>query len=145
MKGHLSRRSLLAAGAALPMFAQTDAPPGDKIAASLAGTLSRGDPGGFLSHFDRSMPGYTRFRALIEALVNQNEVGSSIDVLKDEGSGGRGTLELDWILEITGKQPDAPGERRHETVRCTLERKERQWLITAIEPLSFFEPPRPSP
>lgn len=145
MKRALSRRSVLAAGAALQLLAQAQAPPGAEIATDLAAALSRGDAIGFLSRFDRSMPGYARFRDLIEALLNQNEVGSSVEVLKDEGGGDRRTLELDWILEIAGKQPDSPGGRRHETVHCTLERKGRRWLITSIEPASFFAPPDATP
>ncbi len=138
----LSRRVLISASVALAFgrdgFAQDTV---NRLVGALASALSSGDATLFLKHFDASMPDFAKLRQLVSALVNQAEVGSSIDLLGDEGDGQRRSLELDWLLEITGKQADAPSMRRRATVKCTVARRGREWIVTAFEPVDFFAPP----
>jgi hypothetical protein len=112
------------------------------LVARLATDLSQGGAAAFLANFDKQMPGYARFSELIRALSEQAEIGCSIEILKDTGDARRRNVELDWILELTGPQPDSPVARREQTVRCTLELQGKHWVVTSIEPIEFFAPPR---
>ena len=76
-----------------------------------------------------------------EALLAEAEVSSSIEILHDAGDDGRRSLELDWMLEITLEQAASPVERRRATVKCAIERRAKQWKVTALDPIDFFRPP----
>jgi hypothetical protein len=95
--------------------------------------LGRADAGPFLDHFDPKMPGFSTLRDEIESLVTRAEVGSSVEILSDEGDSSKRTLKLDWILEIQDQRP------RRQLITCTIERQKKDWKITAIEPLTFFQ------
>lgn len=84
------------------------------------------------------MPGYARFRELVSALLGQAEVGCSIEILQDGGDDRRRELALDWMLEVSLKQNSAAVERRRATVKCSVERRGKNWKITALEPIDFF-------
>ena len=137
---HASRRGFLLSGFAF--FALAHSSPVSDTLDLLATDLSQGQVVAFLSHFDRGMPGYARFRDLIRALTNQTEVGSSIEITSDTGDDRRRDLELNWILEITRTSPGTRTEHRQGKVRCTFEHRGRSWIITAIDPIDFFAPPR---
>jgi hypothetical protein len=87
------------------------------------------------------MPDYGKLEKYIIALAAQNEVMSSIDVLKDEGDAHTHTAELDWFLQIRSREQSGPLERRRQIVHCRLERPKKKWEVMAIEPVSFFAPP----
>lgn len=109
----------------------------------LAGALSQGNASAFLKHFDREMPGYGTLEAQVYALVNQANVASSLDIVKDDGDARSRAVELDWILEVAPKEPANPTERRHQAVRCRLEPRGKQWKIVWLDPIGFFAPPHP--
>jgi hypothetical protein len=110
-------------------------PPADvlKFIGSTAEALADGDARAFLGKFDRGMAGYATLREEIEGLLAAHEVGSTIEVVSDEGDGQRRELELDWLLSIS----DA-GSRR-QIVKCRIERRGKEWKIVALEPVDFFK------
>lgn len=99
----------------------------------MATDLSQGEVAAFLSHFDRNMPGYARLRELIRALTDQSEVGNSIEIASDKGDDRRRNLELDWTLELGS-------DRRRGKLHCTFERRGKNWIVTALDPIDFFAP-----
>lgn len=109
-----------------------------------ASALSEGSAMRFLALFDRSMPDYRMLEANVTALVNQDRVQSSIELLSDEGDSTTRTVELDWFLQVVEQQDTAGLARRRERVRCRLAKRGKKWLITSIEPLAFFAPLRPT-
>jgi hypothetical protein len=126
------RFALLLMAAAL---AQAE-PPADvlKFFRTAAEALANNDPRAFMAKFDRDMPGYVTLRDEIEGLLAAHEVGSTIEVVDDEGDGRRRALQLDWLLSITDL-----GLRR-QIVKCKIERRGREWRITQLEPIEFFKP-----
>jgi hypothetical protein len=110
-------------------------PPADVLTffSSAAEALADGDPRAFLGKFDRNMPGFATLREEIEGLLAAHEVGSTIEVVNDEGDNQKRALELDWLLSITGV-----GSRR-QIVKCRIERRGREWKIVAMEPVEFFK------
>jgi hypothetical protein len=111
-------------------------PPADvlKFFRTAAEALANNDPRAFMAKFDRDMPGYVTLRDEIEGLLAAHEVGSTIEVVNDEGDGQRRALQLDWLLSITDL-----GLRR-QIVKCKIERRGKEWNITALEPIEFFKP-----
>ena len=61
------------------------------------------------------------------------EIGSTIEVITDEGDEQKRTLELDWLLKIDNAEP------RRQIVKCQVERQGKKWKITALDPVEFFK------
>lgn len=103
--------------------------------ASAHGGDARGknDAGAFLEHFDSGMARYAEFRDEIETLVERAEVGSAIEIVSDEGDDQKRQLELDWVLEIQDQRP------RRGILKCTIEKRKKDWKITGLEPVEFFK------
>lgn len=135
----IARRAFLAVLAA-PLFADTRQEIFD-LFTTMASALSEGNGLAFLDHVDHAMPDYGKLEKYILALAAQNEVMSSIDVLKEEGDDHTQTAELDWFLQIRSREQGGPLERRRQIVRCRLERLKKKWKVMAIDPVGFFAPP----
>src|SRR5882757_4786179 len=74
----------------------------------LASALSTGDVEGFLKPFDRQMPGLSKLRENVSALVARFDVTSSIELIRSDS----GTVDLDWYLELRSKEGAGVAERR---------------------------------
>jgi hypothetical protein len=109
--------------------------------ASMASALSESNPGVFLRAIDPSMPGYGRFAATIDALTAQNSLSNSIEIAKQEGDDRVQVVELDWLLEITGKSDSHVFVRREALIKCRLEQRKKKWRVVAMESVDFFSPP----
>jgi len=107
----------------------------------MASALSEGNALAFLKPIDRAMPDYQKLQDNVGALVAQNDLASSIEVLKEQGNEKRREVELDWFLEIRSHEIHGPYERRRQIVKCRLERDKKKWKIVALEPVDFFAPP----
>ncbi|MCU1339471.1 MAG: hypothetical protein JWO19_5052 [Bryobacterales bacterium] len=95
--------------------------------------LANRDADAFLDQFDRQMPEYEKLRDEIRELVGvAQEIGSTIDVITDEGDEQKRTLELDWLLKIDTDEP------RRQIVKCQVEKQGKKWKITRLEPVEFF-------
>ncbi len=108
---------------------------------SMASALSEDNPAVFLRAIDPSAPGYAALARNVNALANQNELTCSIEIVKQEGDGRSQTLELDWLLEIRGKNQNHVFLRREATVKCKLERRKNKWRVVSLDPPDFFAPP----
>lgn len=112
-----------------------------KVFTDAAEALANDNLSGFLAQFDPNMPGYSTLRMNVEALMNGNEVISSIAPVTDEGDNQKRTLELDWLLGVDSQ--DDPGVRttsRRGIVKVRVEREGKNWKIVSLEPLDFFRP-----
>jgi hypothetical protein len=112
--------------------------------ASMANGLSESNAQPFLAGLDPRMPGYQKLAADVQALVQQVEVLSSIDIIQDAGDDQHRTVHLDWSLRLTPKADTTASQvRRQQTIRCELERQKKKWRVVEMEPAGFFAPPRP--
>jgi hypothetical protein len=108
--------------------------------ASMASALSEANSGAFLRVIDPAMPGYERFAADVNALAQQNALSSAIEIKSQKGDDLVQIVELNWLLEITGKE-ESRVVRREVTVKCRLERRKKKWRIVALDPMNLFAPP----
>jgi hypothetical protein len=108
---------------------------------AMASALSEGNGLAFLDRVDHSMPDYQKLEQNVLALVAQNEVLTSFDVLQQEGTEEQQTVELDWFLQIWSREVNGPLERRRQSVKCRLRRAKKKWKVMSLEPVSFFAPP----
>ena len=107
--------------------------------AVLAAGLSEGNASAFLAGISKSAPGYDSLAAQVRALVEQNEVSSSVSELSNDGDDNKRVLALDWYLEVKPKSGGLGMVRRRETIRCAFERvSKKKWIVTSIEPTKFF-------
>ena len=110
------------------------------VFSAAADSLTNDDSAAFLDHFDRNMPDYAAFRGNIEGLLAAYEVGSTIEVVTDEGTDEKRVVTLDWLL-VTSEKNAVNGNQqtRRRSVKCTLEHRGKQWRITALTPIDFFQ------
>ena len=106
---------------------------------SAAEGLINDDSASFLDSFDRNMPGYAALQDHVKGLLAAYNVGATIEEITDEGDDRKRTVELDWLLILTQKgATNGPQLTRRQVVKCTVERRGKQWKITALEPTEFF-------
>ena len=106
---------------------------------SAAEGLINDDAASFLDRFDRNMPGYAALQNNVEGLLAAYDVGATIEEISDEGDDHKRTVELDWLLILKQKgTTNSPQQTRRQVVKCTVERRGKQWKITALEPMDFF-------
>jgi len=102
--------------------------------------LTNDDAASFLDRFDRNMPGYAELQNNIQGLLAAYDVGSTIEEVTGEGDGQKRTVELDWFLTLSQKgATNSPQQTRRHVVKCTVERRGKQWKITALDPVEFFK------
>lgn len=112
-----------------------------RVFSDAAEALANNNLSGFLAQFDSHMAGFSTLRANVDALMNGNEVISTIVPVSDEGDESKRTLELDWLLGVN--RQDDPGVRtttRRGIVKVRVEREGKRWKIVALEPADFFHP-----
>ena len=109
------------------------------VFSAAAEALANDDSSAFLDNFDRNMPEYAALRANIEGLLAAYEVGSTIEVVSDEGDDEKRTVALDWLL-VTSEKNVVNGDQqtRRRIVRCRVERRGKQWRIIGLDPIDFF-------
>ena len=110
------------------------------VFSAAAEALTNDDSSAFLDNFDRNMPQYAALRTNIEGLLAGYEVGSTIEVVTDEGDDEKRIVSLDWLL-VTSEKNAVNGDQqtRRRIVKCTLERRGKQWRIIALDPIDFFK------
>ena len=139
--GHeLTRRALLATGAAALARAADPAGEAWEVVTAMAAALGRGSDGEFLARCDPSLAGYAQLRANVAGLVAGCEVESGIDPVKNEGDGAARALEIDWLLHLVDRGLGRVTERR-QFIKCRMEKRSRKWKVVALEPAAFFAPP----
>ena len=123
--------SLLAAS--LTAVGQNRPPEQMEVFRAASEALANQDADAFLDQFDPKMPQYEKLRDHIRELFGvAQEIGSTIDVITDEGDDQKRTLELDWLLKIDND------DARRQIVKCQVEKQGKKWKITALEPVEFF-------
>ena len=117
-------------------------PPADvlELFREAADALANDDANTFLAKFDRNMTGYAAFRDEVVGLLAAHDVGSTIEVVNDEGDDQKRSLDLDWLLVISEKNSvNGTKETRRRVLKCRIERQGKQWRIVALEPVEFFK------
>ena len=110
-----------------------------KVFRDAAEALTNDDAVAFLDNFDREMPGYTTLQTNIEGMLAAHEVGSTIEVVSEEGDNQTRNVELDWVLLATRKDAiNSAQETRRQVVKCRLERRGKRWKITRLQPVDLF-------
>jgi hypothetical protein len=95
--------------------------------------LAEANTRAFLDKFDPACSGFAQIREDATDLLTRFEVGTTIDVVTDQGDENKRTLELDWLLTIEGV------EQRRKLVKCTIEKRGKKWKIVAFEPVELFK------
>ena len=128
--------SLLAAS--LTAFGQNRPPEQMEVFRAVTEALANQDADAFLDQFDPKTPQYEKLRDEIRDLFGRaQEIGSTIDVITDEGDPQKRTLELDWLLKIDNAEP------RRQIVKCQVEKQGKKWKIVALDPVELFRAPAP--
>ena len=110
------------------------------VFSAAAEALTNDDSSAFLDNFDRDMPEYAALRTNIEGLLAAYEIGSTIEVVTDEGDDEQRTVALDWLLVVSEKNTvNGDQQTRRRIVKCSLVRQGKQWRITALAPVDFFK------
>ena len=133
----LSAIVVCAAGVCLFADAETEV---NSLIGSMTDALAEVNAAGFMAAFDKNMPGFEQLKTDVEAMVNQAEVSSSVEPIKNEGNDTKRAVDLDWYLEIRSLLQDGPIVRRREVIHCELEKEKNRWKIVSLKPIDFFAP-----
>ena len=119
---------------AVAAFGQNRPPEQMEVFRAVTEALANQDADAFLNQFDPKMPQYEKLRDEIQELFGMaQEIGSTVDVITDEGDELKRTLDLDWLLKIDNAEP------RRQIVKCQVEKQGKKWKITALDPVEFFK------
>ena len=110
------------------------------LIASMTAALSDDDAPAFLKEIDKSMPGYDRLEHAIPELLEQGPIACSVQPLTDEGDDAKRAVELDWYMEIRNVDETVPIVRRREVIHLRMEKRDKRWRVTSLNPISFFDP-----
>lgn len=113
------------------------------LLANLASALSEGNQVRFMGYVDKSTRGYQDLQNNVGALIAQNDVSASLDVLSESGDDDRVEALVDWFLQVTSKDGTEHLVRRRQRVKVTEIKTGSGWKIAAIDPLSILDPPPP--
>ena len=108
----------------------------------MAAALSAGNAEEFLGAFNHAMPGYDSLETEVTALLLENEVRSSIELISNDGDSTARAVALDWSMQIVDMQDAGSVTQRRDPVRCQLVKQKKKWRITSLAPLNFFAPPK---
>jgi len=124
---------------AMPSYADAQAEVVDLFNSMLA-ALSDDNVPGFMAAFDRDMPDYGKLKAQITGLVDEGDIGSDVEPVKNEGDDTHRSVDLDWYLVIRSSVANGPSVHRRQIVHCELRKEKKHWKIVSISPLTFFAP-----
>ena len=134
----MTRRLLLAAPFASRLIAADATSQVYELVTDAVSYLSADNAQAFLGCFDKGMPGYEKFAASVTGLVQQCEIQSSVEVLRNEGDDAARAVELDWLMQVKLRYQTEQIERRHEVVKCRAQKAGRKWKFVALSPQSLF-------
>jgi hypothetical protein len=107
---------------------------------AMAAALTDNNVTEFIGAFDKDMPGYGKLKTDVTALMNQANISSSVEPIKDEGDDVSHKMDLDWTLQIRSLYPDGPIVNRREVIHCELRKQGKHWKIVSLQPMEFFAP-----
>ena len=110
------------------------------VVATMAAALAEPNDAAFMKPIAKSFDQHDRVQRQVRALVQTNNVVSSISPVSNEGDDKQRTLEVDWYLEIQPQAAGAAVTQRRETIKLTLVKTGKRWMITTLEPVAFFAP-----
>jgi hypothetical protein len=111
------------------------------LVAAMAAALAEDNADGFLKRIDSEAPGFDDLSSSIPALLQQTDVRSIITPIGNEGSEAERTLQLDWELRLKPKNDDVRMKVREQAITIHMRRHKKSWMVTKIDPISFFAPP----
>jgi hypothetical protein len=100
-------------------------------------------PARFLAAFDPKMPGFEQLRDNVNALEQQGDLESFVELVNSEGDDQHRSVELDWTLSLVHPRSGIGELRRHDRVTCEVEREHGKWRIVSFTPISFLAPEKP--
>ncbi len=121
---------LLAFAAASPQDAITE------MAASLADSEALA----FVRALSKSMPEREILVRDVQALEQEFEVSSSIELISEKQDDASVLLDLDWYLELKPRAGTGALVRRRQRMAIAMRLEGTAWKVTSLQPLSFFAP-----
>ena len=111
------------------------------VVATMAAALAEPNDAAFMKPISKSLEQHDLIHRQVRALVQTNNVVSSVSPLSNEGDEKQRTVEVDWYLEIQPQTAGAAVAQRRESVKLTLVKTGKRWMITALTPIAFFAAP----
>ena len=111
------------------------------VVATMAAALAEPNDAAFMKPISKSFEQHDLVGRQVRALLQTNEVVSSVSPLVNEGDDKQRMLEVDWYIEIQPRAPGAPVTQRREPIKLTMAKTGKRWMITSFAPIEFFSPP----
>lgn len=108
------------------------------ILASMATDLSAGNISGFMSSIAKDFPARDELRQQLQGLVSAYDSNSSVEIQTASGTADKQTAKVDWYLALRSRTDNAISVQRREVLSIEFTRRNKRWLITALDPPTFF-------
>ena len=109
----------------------------------MATDLSAGNIAGFLIPFDKSFPARDEFRQQLFGMMQAAEMNCSIQIQTASGTAEKQVAKVDWYLDFRSKEDGITFHQQREVLTIDFVKRGKRWSIHALEPRSFFTPPKP--
>jgi len=110
------------------------------VVATLAAALAEPNDAAFMKPVAKSFEQHDLLGRQVAALIQANEIVSSVSPVSNEGDDKQRTLEVDWYMEVQPRSPGGNLTQRRESLKLTLVKTGKRWMITSLTPLSLFSP-----
>jgi hypothetical protein len=111
-----------------------------EVVSDLATALSENRPEQFLKMLDRNMPVYQQIERQLTGLATDTDIGCTIELIGNTGSGTAQRADLDWYMVLRSRQDQNLIERRRTKVTVEIEKRGKKWFVTAFSPVTLFAP-----
>lgn len=128
----IARRSLFAL-----LFSSTEDELRD-ILASMATDFGEGNISGFLHHVDKKLPARDELRQQLAGMIQAADHNSSIQIQTTSGTPEKQVAKVDWYLDFRSKGDSMIFHQQREVLTIEFTKRNKRWLITSLEPRSFF-------
>jgi hypothetical protein len=106
----------------------------------MASALTDNDSARFMQFIDPAAPNRSALRTDVEALIAQNQISCSIEVLEEKASDDTIDALTDWYMVIRPNQDGASTERRRMRVHVMESKGKRGWRVVEFTPRSILAP-----
>ena len=104
-------------------------------------SLQADNAAAFLGYFEKkAWEEYVRLETNVVALISQNDLASSVQVVENREENDERVLRVDWLLQIRPLNGLGKVENRQQILSLRLAPSKKRWKIIALTPVEFFRP-----
>ncbi|MBX9602446.1 MAG: hypothetical protein K2X35_15665 [Bryobacteraceae bacterium] len=111
------------------------------VLSRMAESLAEPNPRRFQRQLSPDAAGMPALAESAQALAQQYEVISSVEILRNTGDTSRREIQADWTLRFRLRDFESAFQQRRRVLKLVLIRTPRGWKLQSVDHPPFFAPP----